>query len=1180
MLPVFPKSIHEVLAGDARQCRVFKSGIASRAWIANGLLAAGQNVVFIVRNQAEAQELRGLLRLFAPPRSLALWDRPWTMLPSFPLVQGVGDEAQAWPRRMAGLFSLAEGRRPRGLVATLDNLLALWPPRDFFVTRHLNLNRGEELSSELVLEQAASWGYERVALVTRPGEMAMRGDILDIYTPGYDTALRLEFFGDTLEDLRLFDPVSQRSKASLDDATLVPVAPAALDPMAKAATRSRWKQWRKEGRIPLELEQSLLRRLEKGDGLIPAGLAYANPSRLEDWFPPNPVLLISSAAAPDAMAGLAAAMDEELWALDSFLDDADEDSGLAAVKPLLCRDRDAALAGLAGLRTISFEELAIGIEKQGIDLPEVGIGSFDALLVHCRDMLEPEEAATAKDRTWHALVALIKQWRRIRRQTILSFHSESGRRKFLKLAEPEGIEPLLEYTASGQGLYALISPLQKGFDLGWNQVLILSEDVLQPTSARPPLKDKSFKGLSAYDELAPGMLLVHRDYGLGRFGGLNRLDIKDAANDYLLVYFAGDDKLYLPVDRLALIQRFKGPEGIDPGLDRLGGVTWLRTRERARKAIEQIAADLVEMYAYRRIAKGYGYTPLNEMYREFEASFGFEETADQARAIQDVLEEMERPEPMDRLVCGDVGFGKTEVAMRAAFRAAMDGRQVAILCPTTVLAEQHYQNFRSRFQGFPINVAMLSRFVPAKKQALIVDAARRGQVDILIGTHRLLSQDVNLPNLGLMVLDEEQRFGVRHKEKLKKLKKNIDVLTLTATPIPRTLQLSLSGIRSLSVIETPPRDRKPVETALIERDEPLLAKILAREIERQGQVFWVHNRVQGLEEVTSYVKKLAPGARVAMAHGQLPERKLEEAMHAFWHGEVDILVCTAIIESGLDFPRANTLVVDQAQMFGLGQLYQLRGRVGRSDRQAYAYFVVNDVQSMPELARERMRIILDMEYLGAGFQVAMEDLRLRGAGNILGESQSGQIAKVGLDLFLEMLEDEVRRLRGEPIYEETEPELNIGFAANIPETYIADTRERLKYYKGFSSLRGAEARAELEAEVRDRFGAIPEELANFLEVLQLKRTLAVLQVAKADLRSNGMSLSWGAQTAAIEPERLVAWVAKRSGWAKLKPPSTLELRLDQGSVRERLQGAGRELVLLRAQPDATAAASEAAKGKA
>jgi len=685
-------------------------------------------------------------------------------------------------------------------------------------------------------------------------------------------------------------------------------------------------------------------------------------------------------------------------------------------------------------------------------------------------------------------------------------------------------------------------------ELSFCNLSILPEDILQPEAAPQVRADrkKAFEGLARHDDLGLDDLLVHRDYGVARFGGLHHLRVGEVANDYLLLFFDGEDKLYLPVDRLNLVQRFKGPEGLDPRLDRLGGSLWAKSTERAKKAIEKIAQDLVEMYAFRRVAKGYSYGPPDEMYREFEATFGFEETPDQSKAIDDVFVDMAGSEPMDRLVCGDVGFGKTEVALRAAFRAVSDGRQVALLCPTTVLAEQHYQTFTRRMEGFPVRVAMLSRFVPPKRQKLVIDAARRGEVDILIGTHRLISKDVELPNLGLLILDEEQRFGVKHKEKLKLLRKNIDVLTLTATPIPRTLQLSLSGLRGLSVIETPPEDRKPVDTALIERDDTLLTNVLARELERGGQVFWVYNRVEGLEQVAEYVRGLAPGARVGLAHGQMNERALEDAMHGFWHKELDVLVCTAIIESGLDFPNANTLIVDQAQMFGLGQLYQLRGRVGRSDRQAYAYFVVPSLERLPEISKRRLRIILELDYLGAGFQVAMEDLRLRGAGNILGEVQSGQIARVGLDLFLEMLEEEVRRIRGGPLTQETNPELQFVFEAHLPADYVTDPKERLRYYKALSSARGQTLLVELAAEMRDRFGPLPESAKNFLAVLEAKAVLSRLQVLRAELAPGRAVLIWGQQTGAVSPEALVAWVGAHTRQARLLPPSKLEVRYPEG----------------------------------
>ena len=773
------------------------------------------------------------------------------------------------------------------------------------------------------------------------------------------------------------------------------------------------------------------------------------------------------------------------------------------------------------------------MEERGADFQERALHGFSDLF----------PLPGAQDRPWQHLAAGLKEWQSQRRQVILSFSSERGRNKFLKLAEQDGIIPALRYTPEGRGLFALVSPFRSGVELVWDNSLVLGEDIIYPRAEKTPrAASRAFKGLDTFDDLKKGDLLVHRDYGIGRFAGLHHLDLNSAANDFLLIEYSGRDKLYVPADRLGLIQRFKGTEGVEPALDRLGGPAWAAGKEKARKAIEKIAADLVEMYAYRKVAKGFRYDPPGELYHEFEATFGFEETPDQAKAIQDVLDDMDRGEPMDRLICGDVGFGKTEVALRAAFRAAAEGRQVALLCPTTVLAEQHYQTFRARLAGFPVNVGLLSRFVTKPRQKEVLKAAAAGQIDILIGTHRILSSDVKLPNLALLVLDEEQRFGVRHKEKLKALKKNVDVLTLTATPIPRTLQLSMSGIRELSIIETAPQDRKPVATAVLRRDDAVLSKVIEREIEREGQVFWVYNRVQGLERVVEYVRKLAPQARVGMAHGQMSETELETTMHKFWHGELDVLVCTSIVESGLDFPRANTLVVDQAQMFGLGQLYQLRGRVGRSDRQAYAFFVVPDAERLTAVAEERLRIIMDMDYLGAGFQVAMEDLRLRGAGNILGEVQSGHMSRVGLELYLEMLEEAVGRLKGTPSALAVETELTLGLPAHIPASYIDDGRERLRCYKALTSAVGGAAREEAALSMRDRFGPFPEELTNFLAVLDFKQFLTELQVQRADVHRDHLRMFWPDGQTAVQPERIVELAAEMPG-ARLHPPAGLTLPL-------------------------------------
>jgi len=802
---------------------------------------------------------------------------------------------------------------------------------------------------------------------------------------------------------------------------------------------------------------------------------------------------------------------------------------------------------------ILFEELPLGERSQGRFLPEQRFSSFHEFF------WKPEQRTSP----WRSLVSSLREWKQTTSQTILSFHNEHSRSRFLKLLEDEGLGIYQDYQISKQGIFALISQFTEGLELKWNQTLILSEDVLQPQKNKAVSRQTGrddFKGLKHIDEIQSKDLLVHRDYGIGRFLELTRLHIDKTGNDYLLLEYAGGDKLYVPVDKLNLVQLYKGPDGAHPSLDKLGSSQWNKTKSRVRKAIESIAHDLVEMYAYRKLAKGYDYSVSEDLYRDFEATFDFNETEDQEQAIQDVLNDMERPEPMDRLVCGDAGFGKTEVAMRAAFKAVLAGKQVALLCPTTVLAEQHFRNFQKRMNDFSVNISMVSRFVTSSEQKRILSSVEKGEIDILIGTHRLLSEDVQLPRLSLFILDEEQRFGVRHKEKLKQLRKNIDVLTLSATPIPRTLQLSLSGLRQLSVIETPPQERKAVQTSLVEREPEELQGILKKELERHGQVFWVFNRVKGIARVKEFVQALIPEARVAMAHGQMAERKLEETMLKFWHGEIDILICTAIIESGLDFPRANTLIVDQAQMFGLGQLYQLRGRVGRSKEQAYAYFVVPSLDNLSRNAERRLQTILDMDYLGAGFQVAMEDLRLRGAGNILGEVQSGNMSKVGLDLFLDMLYQEVQKVEGQPIKEETEPELNITFEANIPGSYISDPQERLHYYKGMSSATSEEQLLDWSGELKDRFGPLPEEVKNLLTVFEFKRQASQLRVEKADLFTNRVNLIWGEHKPPFEPEDLVNWVDKKADRVNFTPPSKLELRfLDNGSISKALTEVVQEL---------------------
>lgn len=1120
---LLPPDLSKFFSGPDRVFRIFKSGPASQIFLAQFLMRQGRNVVIVVPQGVDMHVYASLAALLTPhDRGLPFWERSWVVFPSYST-----DESRRspWPERWRALYSLGQERKGRGVLLPLENIIQKWPSPTVLQSAHLRVEVGEEIGQEDLIETLCNWGYRRVSMVTSVGEMSLRGDIADIFCPGYEHPLRLEFFGDVLEQIKLFEPMSQRSRANMSSAVLLPVVACVGGGTYLDSARALFDGWRGLGEISPQTRANLESELLSSPPCLPPSMYYPDAVGLDAWLPGETCFFLVEAQ------DLRPKLEEAGWTWQNFF----REEGREWPRHGLVLTAGDARKIWESRRQVLFESLTMGVREDGTDLGEETVERFEDLF------WTPEE----RQRPWRTLLHGLHAWQKTYARTLLCFHTEQSRKKFMQLAAQDELILHTDYDPEGRGLYALVGSTSKGMRLPWASTQILPESVLQPGAARAQkASGKAFKGLDSFDELGAEDLLVHRDYGLCRFGGLQRMKFGDVANDYLLLRYDGEDKLYLPVDRLGQVQRYKGPEGAVPALDKLGGQAWTKARERARLAIAKIARDLVEMYAFRKIAKGFQYNPLSELYWEFEASFGFEETRDQEKAIAEVLADMEKPEPMDRLVCGDVGFGKTEVALRAAFRAVTDGKQVALLCPTTVLAEQHYQTFRQRMEPFSINVGLLSRFVPPAGQKRVLEAVRRGQVDILIGTHRMLSKDVEFANLALLILDEEQRFGVKHKERIKKMRSTIDVLTLTATPIPRTLQLSLSGIRGLSVIETPPRDRKPVLTSLMERDSAQLRAILERELARGGQVFWVYNRVQGLERVAEFVSSLAPAARVGMGHGQMKAQDLEETMHRFWHGELDVLVCTAIVESGLDFPRANTLIVDQAQLFGLGQLYQLRGRVGRSTEQAYAYFIIPDLERLPETSRKRLKIILDMDYLGAGFKVAMEDLRLRGAGNILGEAQSGTVGKVGLDLFLEMLEEEVARLRGGKIETEIDPELNLGFQALIPEEYIPDGKQRLQYYKELSSCREETCISDIVDDLRDRFGSLPEAVKVFLAALTIKIDVRRLGAVRVDLFTDRCVVHWDATRHNLNPDLLMQWVAENEAWARVLPPAKVELRVE------------------------------------
>jgi transcription-repair coupling factor (superfamily II helicase) len=647
------------------------------------------------------------------------------------------------------------------------------------------------------------------------------------------------------------------------------------------------------------------------------------------------------------------------------------------------------------------------------------------------------------------------------------------------------------------------------------------------------------------------------DYGVGIYKGLRHLSIGGVSNDYLLLQYLDGDKLYIPVDRLNLVQRYIGGDGRPPKLDKLGSGSWERAKKRVKAAVAEMVKEILDLYAARQVFNGFGFSPLDQSYREFEATFEYEETPDQTKAIEEVMRDMGNPKPMDRLICGDVGYGKTEVAIRAAYRVVMDGKQVAILVPTTVLAQQHHQTFCDRFKTYPLMIEMLSRFRSPREQKEILRRLRDGKVDIVIGTHRLLQKDVIFRDLGLVVIDEEHRFGVADKERLKQMRKLVDVITLTATPIPRTLQMAISGIRDLSLIQTPPENRLSIRSFVVRYDDEVIREAIQRELGRGGQVFFVHHRVQNIHAVANHLKRLIPEASLAIAHGQMKEKELEKVMLQFVKKEYNLLVCTSIIESGLDIPTANTILINHADRFGLADLYQLRGRVGRGSHQAYAYLLVPGDLILSGDAMKRLRAIQELSELGSGFKLAIQDLEIRGAGNLIGSSQSGHIAAVGLELYTQLMEQAIKGLKGEEVIEEITPEIQFHLPAYVPEDYVEDPAERLSLYRRLSLARSDEEVERIREEMIDRFGKIPSEVDHLLEVIKVKILLTRLSIRKLEETPSRLVLTFDEATQ-VSPQRIIDLVHRGKGSYRFTPDSKLviegwpEIRKDPFGATKRL----------------------------
>ncbi|HYM52641.1 MAG TPA: transcription-repair coupling factor [Candidatus Dormibacteraeota bacterium] len=965
------------------------------------------------------------------------------------------------------------GGRSRGLVL-IAPLLALvqrsLAPAQL-AEGSVSLAIGERVTQRALLTALVWGGYDAAVEVSGVGEFAARGGIVDVWPPGAAEPLRVELFGDEVESIRAFDPMTQGSRRRLERATLLP-ASEFLPPDGWTSLGAR------APRLQSEVLEADLARLEQGDlaeaAETWAALLTAGPAA--DHVPPNAHLVLTDL---DELRAIAGELDAQATERRAGLVEAGE---LPPNWPLPY-DAAATLVALEGRAAESLDEQAP---------TDAGYATAPAL---------PGRA--------ERLGAWLGELTAAGNRVVVSTDQASRVGELLEEAGLPGAPGAELRDAPLPGAIGLVhGTLSAGFTHGPSSLVVLSDrELFGAIRVRRLTAAKRVVTRDLIGKLAAGDLVVHIDHGIARYAGMTQREYGGATKEYLQLDFAGDDKIFLPADMIGRITRYSG--GTPSALSRLGGTDWERTKRRVRRAVAELADELLEIYAARESAQGFAFSPDTVWQRELEEAFPYTETPDQGRTIEEVKADMLRRRPMDRLVCGDVGYGKTEVALRAAFKAAQDGRQVAVLVPTTVLAQQHLGTFQRRLAPFPVRVEMLSRFVPKKRQEEIVAAVAEGSVDILIGTHRILSRDIAFADLGLLVVDEEQRFGVSHKERIKSMRREVDVLTLSATPIPRTLHLSLVGIRDLSVIETPPEARLPIQTRIAEDDDGLVRDAINRELDRGGQVFYVHNRVETIEGAAERVRRLVPRAKVAIGHGQMAEGMLERVMLDFDAGRFDVLVCTTIIESGLDIPNTNTIIINRADTFGLAQLYQLRGRVGRSDRRAYAYLLHRRGAPLSPVARKRLHAIFSASDLGAGYQIALSDLEIRGAGNILGPEQHGFMAAVGFELYTRLLAEAVEVRRGRiPIPEPGAVRLDLPGSAYLPDAYIEDSGAKLEIYRRFAGIR-SEADAEaLRVELRDRFGPIPPAVEALFTAVAVRMAAEEAGVPEVRAESGRVVLKW------------------------------------------------------------------------
>jgi transcription-repair coupling factor (superfamily II helicase) len=1044
-------------------------------------------------------------------------------------------------QRAAALWKLSTGAVEL-LIAPVESAALKLFDLEYYAGLAVTLKRGEEVDIETLTAHLGSVGYTQMDIVEMPGQFTRRGGILDVYSPESDRPVRIEFFGDEIETIRKFDPETQRSQSGLDETQLQPLTEAPVTEPLLAAVNARLSRQR----IEIEDEEMAVEAAAAGGVSVFPGWEFFTPVAGAEQ---SLLKLVPRSALIVDEPGMVQNQIDRWW---NKVEQRHERSGIGSlVRPEDIYLRPEVLrAALDAHMGLDLDQLgAVDVLEEDATLGEIELPTRPTLRFHGSIPALTEQLKNLMKTETRIVLAAPHQGDVERLATVLRDY-EVPYRLGSRAARPG--ETLLDegsYLAGDLRVPVIVrSPLAAGVVFGESNLIVFGANDLSDeadVAARPePKRSKTAAFVSDFRDLGVGDYVVHVEHGIAQYQGLKEIAQDGLSVEFMILEFAEGAKLYVPLTRLDLIQKYRSTDtGPAPVLNRLGSQQWTKTKTRVRKAMQDMAAELLKLYAERNTAEGTAFSKDNEFQREFEDTFDYSETDDQMAAIRAVKYDMESPRPMDRLLCGDVGYGKTEVAMRAAFKAVQDGKQVAVLTPTTILSFQHFETFKQRFAQFPIHVEMISRFRTAKEQKDIVERVATGRVDILIGTHRLLSKDIKFQDLGLLVVDEEQRFGVRHKERLKQLRKEIDVLAMSATPIPRTLHMSLVGLRDMSVIETPPKDRMAIQTVVAKFDEKIIRSAVEVELERGGQVFFVHNRVESIYEIASRIQELVPAARVAVAHGQMNETELEKVMLAFMRHEFDVLVATTIIENGLDIPLANTILINRAERHGLSELYQLRGRVGRSNRRAYAYLLIPPENQLTEIARRRLAALKEFSDLGAGFKIAALDLELRGAGNMLGGEQSGHIEAVGFELYTTMLEAAVKELKGEGSEERPATQLNLGIALRIDESYVAEENQRLRIYKKVAGATSEAAINEIRAEMEDRYGALPDPTVFLLEAAQLRLECERMGVAQIDRKRGELQIRF-TENAAVDPTHLMKLVARNAKrGAQFTPQGLLKLPL-------------------------------------